>query len=675
MQKVIFRAQGNGSLSRPFILEVDHQFDKNSPFMVEIEANYEGFERVTNYFAFSNNSEVMLLSYLKLVDNHYIEHETEHALARTFIATDKNHIVDGPFVVSIYGGITYLSKMQLHDGVKIVNSEFIKIPKVSSLQEWVDKINKGIGIYIIDDLIEGIVYYTRGETRNFLSGPVIVEVIAIDEHSEPGKSYQYIRVRDTHGNEAIGYFDVAGLSDFVETVSDPLVAAADYILPIVKREIIEGGAVAPYAEESGKTTYDDLDRKISDTYHAKKEDLIIEAASPDTPSPRIRMRAHGETEVEEYNIQALTDGSLKVEKTDLNQAPLVIKSDGTVEIEKLESPSFDTKVDKPAGSPNNYFSESNEYLPLQRFARVRYQSTSAWAKVAEVTLPASADERKSAIFFINCENNTSTTSESWFGILEWNIHETPTSNSIKWLVTYGFGENNFNIRYHSDTNMLSFFVLPTVGNMNLWLASESTNGRVTSDIVLFDATDSTSRTGLSVAAKADYLTHAGHVRDTRKVAGIALNGDISAEALINALKASGPSDTDKLTTVGIVADMFAELVNGAPAALDTLQELAQALGDDPNFATTITNLIGTKLSKVDAQNTYETIVNSDNKLALKADKTYVDDIAASLNDLSAADITYEEGTVEEALDSLLVPEYITATHEALQTEITATNDF
>lgn len=597
MQKVIFRAQGNGSLSRPFILEVDHQFDKNSPFMVEIEANYEGFERVTNYFAFSNNSEVMLLSYLKLVDNHYIEHETEHALARTFIATDKNHIVDGPFAVSIYGGITYLSKMQLHDGVKIVNSEFIKIPKVSSLQEWVDKINKGIGIYIIDDLTEGIVYYTRGETRNFLSGPVIVEVIAIDEHSEPGKSYQYIRVRDTYGNEAIGYFDVEGLSDFVETASDPLVAAADYILPIVKREIIEGEVVAPYAEESGKTTYDDLDRKISDTYHAKKEDLIIEAASPDTPSPRIRMRARGETEVEEYNIQALTDGSLKVEKTDLNQAPFVIKSDGTVEIEKLESPLVDAKVDKPTGSPNNYFSESNEYLPLQRFARVRYQSTSGWAKVAEVTLPASADERKSAIFFINSENNTSTTSESYFGILEWNIHETPASNSIKWLVTYGFGENNFNIRYHSNTNTLSFFVLPTIGNMNLWLASESTNGHVTSDIVLFDATDSTSRTGLSVAAKADYLTHAGHVRNTRKVAGIALSGDISAEALINALKASGPNDTDKLTTVGIVADMFAELVNGAPAALDTLQELAQALGDDPNFATTITNLIGTKADK------------------------------------------------------------------------------
>jgi hypothetical protein len=35
----------------------------------------------------------------------------------------------------------------------------------------------------------------------------------------------------------------------------------------------------------------------------------------------------------------------------------------------------------------------------------------------------------------------------------------------------------------------------------------------------------------------------------------------------------------------------------APATLDTLKELATALGNDANFSTTITNLISTKLSK------------------------------------------------------------------------------
>ena len=37
------------------------------------------------------------------------------------------------------------------------------------------------------------------------------------------------------------------------------------------------------------------------------------------------------------------------------------------------------------------------------------------------------------------------------------------------------------------------------------------------------------------------------------------------------------------------------LVDSAPATLDTLNELAAALGDDPNFATTVTNSIATKL--------------------------------------------------------------------------------
>lgn len=41
-----------------------------------------------------------------------------------------------------------------------------------------------------------------------------------------------------------------------------------------------------------------------------------------------------------------------------------------------------------------------------------------------------------------------------------------------------------------------------------------------------------------------------------------------------------------------VATEVAALVNAAPTTLDTLNELAGALGDDPNFATTVTNQIG-----------------------------------------------------------------------------------
>ena len=46
-----------------------------------------------------------------------------------------------------------------------------------------------------------------------------------------------------------------------------------------------------------------------------------------------------------------------------------------------------------------------------------------------------------------------------------------------------------------------------------------------------------------------------------------------------------------------LAAAVAALVASAPGTLDTLDELAAALGDDPNFATTITTLIGTKVAK------------------------------------------------------------------------------
>ena len=43
---------------------------------------------------------------------------------------------------------------------------------------------------------------------------------------------------------------------------------------------------------------------------------------------------------------------------------------------------------------------------------------------------------------------------------------------------------------------------------------------------------------------------------------------------------------------------IAELIDGSPAALDTLKELSAALGDDPNFAATVAAQIGAKVDKV-----------------------------------------------------------------------------
>ena len=50
-----------------------------------------------------------------------------------------------------------------------------------------------------------------------------------------------------------------------------------------------------------------------------------------------------------------------------------------------------------------------------------------------------------------------------------------------------------------------------------------------------------------------------------------------------------------VATEQYVSTQVSNLVASAPGTLDTLNELAAALGDDPNFATTITNSIATKL--------------------------------------------------------------------------------
>ncbi len=63
--------------------------------------------------------------------------------------------------------------------------------------------------------------------------------------------------------------------------------------------------------------------------------------------------------------------------------------------------------------------------------------------------------------------------------------------------------------------------------------------------------------------------------------------------------AAGGTNTTQLATTAFVKAALDSLINAAPGALDTLDELAAALGDDANFAATITALIGTKAADAD----------------------------------------------------------------------------
>ncbi|MDP7151180.1 MAG: head decoration protein [Paracoccaceae bacterium] len=75
------------------------------------------------------------------------------------------------------------------------------------------------------------------------------------------------------------------------------------------------------------------------------------------------------------------------------------------------------------------------------------------------------------------------------------------------------------------------------------------------------------------------------------LASPALSGTPTAPTAVTA------TNTTQIATTAFVQATLAALVDGAPGAIDTLNELAAALGDDPNFAATVTNDLAGKLVK------------------------------------------------------------------------------
>ena len=77
-------------------------------------------------------------------------------------------------------------------------------------------------------------------------------------------------------------------------------------------------------------------------------------------------------------------------------------------------------------------------------------------------------------------------------------------------------------------------------------------------------------------------------------AAIALKADIASPTFTGtpaAPTAAAGTNTTQLATTAYVATAVANLIDGAPGAIDTLNELAAAINDDANFSTTITNSI------------------------------------------------------------------------------------
>ena len=97
-----------------------------------------------------------------------------------------------------------------------------------------------------------------------------------------------------------------------------------------------------------------------------------------------------------------------------------------------------------------------------------------------------------------------------------------------------------------------------------------------------------------------------------------------------------------LATETYVDNAISDLVNAAPGTLDTLNELAAAIGDDPNYAATVSGLIGAKANTADLATVATT--GSYNHLT---DKPF---IPYDANELTDADGLFFSGSYNDLSD-------------------------
>ena len=126
-------------------------------------------------------------------------------------------------------------------------------------------------------------------------------------------------------------------------------------------------------------------------------------------------------------------------------------------------------------------------------------------------------------------------------------------------------------------------------------ALSAVSGSLTSDSLVYiaDTQDSGSSYSSKKITVANLLSDVASTTDLGTFTGSTIDNNQSIKAALQALETAIESEASNRATA------ISDLVDGAPALLDTLNELAAAINDDSNFVTTITNLIDANETHID----------------------------------------------------------------------------
>ena len=141
--------------------------------------------------------------------------------------------------------------------------------------------------------------------------------------------------------------------------------------------------------------------------------------------------------------------------------------------------------------------------------------------------------------------------------------------------------------------------LSALQNGDLLYLSDSTAGALTTTAPAFPSHAILVAAVLDNKNNGTMLVRLTHINDLDELHNVSITSAASGDVLVwngtNWVNNSGYYTSSETDTA--ISTAISNLVDSAPGTLDTLNELAAALGDDPNFATTVTTSLSDKVSK------------------------------------------------------------------------------